>query len=217
MSQPVTIDVVSDIMCPWCLIGKRRLEQALALRSDVPVQIRWRPFQLDPTIPEDGMDRQEYLQNKFGGPDGAKEIYDRVRQAGSDEGIEFKFEAIKKSPNTLNAHRLIRWAGSYDAQNEIVEKLFNLYFIEGADLTDINVLLGAAEDAGLEREVIEQLLSSDADKDSVREEIVSASQMGVTGVPCFIVDRKYAVMGAQPADVIAGAIDQALNDRQDGS
>lgn len=212
-TEPITIDVISDVMCPWCLIGKRRLEQALASRPGTPIEVRWRPFQLDPTIPEDGMDRQEYLQNKFGGPDGAKEVYDRVRDAGAEEGIGFKFEDIKKSPNTVNAHRLIRWASSFDAQEKMVERLFNLYFIEGADLTDHAILLDAAEAAGMERDVVKQLLESDADKDSVREEIVMAGQMGVTGVPCFIVDQKYAVMGAQPADVIAGAIDKALEER----
>ncbi len=212
-TEPITIDVISDVMCPWCLIGKRRLEQALASRPGTPIEVRWRPFQLDPTIPEDGMDRQEYLQNKFGGPDGAKEVYDRVRDAGAEEGIGFKFEDIKKSPNTVNAHRLIRWASSFDAQEKMVERLFNLYFIEGADLTDHTILLDAAEAAGMERDVVKQLLESDADKDSVREEIVMAGQMGVTGVPCFIVDQKYAVMGAQPADVIAGAIDKALEER----
>lgn len=212
-TAPITIDVISDVMCPWCLIGKRRLEQALASRADTPVEVRWRPFQLDPTIPENGMDRQKYLQNKFGGPDGAKEVYDRVREAGAAEGIEFRFEDIKKSPNTVNAHRLIRWASSFDAQEKIVERLFNLYFIEGADLTDHATLLDAAEGAGMERDVVQQLLESDADKDSVQEEIVMAGQMGVTGVPCFIVDQKYAVMGAQPAEVIAGAIDKALEER----
>ncbi|MGI9482195.1 MAG: DsbA family oxidoreductase [Hyphomicrobiales bacterium] len=214
---PLTIDVISDVMCPWCLIGKRRLEKALESRPDVPVEIRWRPFQLDPTIPEDGMDRQEYLSNKFGGKDGAKEVYDRVRTAGASEGIEFKFEDIKKSPNTLNAHRLIRWASSFNAQEKLVERLFSLYFLEGADLTDHGTLLDAAEKSGLEREVVEKLLPSESDKDSVREEIVTASQMGVTGVPCFIIDQKYAVMGAQAPEVIADAIDKALEDRAETS
>lgn len=216
-AEPLTIDVISDVMCPWCLIGKRRLEKALASRPDVSVEVRWRPFQLDPTIPEDGMDRQEYLSNKFGGKDGAKEVYDRLREAGAAEGIEFKFEDIKKSPNTLNAHRLIRWASSFNAQEELVERLFSLYFLEGADLTDHGTLLEAAEKSGLEREVVEKLLPSDSDTESVREEIVTASQMGVTGVPCFIIDQKYAVMGAQAPEVIAGAIDKALEERSEAA
>lgn len=213
LAQPITIDVVSDVMCPWCLIGKRRLEQALALREDVPVTVRWRPFQLDATIPEEGMDRQEYLNRKFGGPDGAKSVYDRVRQAGAEEGIDFKFEDIKKSPNTINAHRLLRWADPMGVQNEMAERLFALYFLEGGDLTDKDVLAENAEKAGMEREVVETLLAGDADKEEVTQEIATAAQMGVTGVPCFIIDGKYAVMGAQPPDVIAGAIDKILQER----
>ena len=211
-AEPITIDVISDVMCPWCLIGKRRLEKALESRPDIPVEVRWRPFQLDPTIPENGMSRKEYLENKFG-VDGAQEVYARIREAGKDDEIDFNFEKIEKSPNTLNAHRLIRWAAAFNAQDAMVERLFNLFFLEGADLTDHETLLQAAEDAGLEREVVERLLPGDADKDEVRQEIVTAGQMGVTGVPCFIVDQKYAVMGAQPADVIAGAISKAFEER----
>ena len=158
------------------------------------------------------MSRKEYLENKFG-VDGAQEVYARIREAGKDDEIDFNFEKIEKSPNTLNAHRLIRWAAAFNAQDAMVERLFNLFFLEGADLTDHETLLQAAEDAGLEREVVERLLPGDADKDEVRQEIVTAGQMGVTGVPCFIVDQKYAVMGAQPADVIAGAISKAFEER----
>ena len=165
LTQPITIDVVSDVMCPWCLIGKRRLEKALAEREDVPIVVRWRPFQLDATIPEEGMDRQEYLNRKFGGPEGAKNIYDRVRDAGVEEGIAFKFEDIKKSPNTINAHRLLRWADPMGVQNEMAERLFSLYFLEGGDLTDKDVLIDNAEKAGMEREVVETLLAGDADKE----------------------------------------------------
>ena len=213
LTQPITIDVVSDVMCPWCLIGKRRLEQALAQREHVPVTVRWRPFQLDATIPEEGMDRQEYLNRKFGGPEGAKNIYDRVREAGAEEGIAFKFEDIKKSPNTINAHRLLRWADPMGVQNEMAERLFSLYFLEGGDLTDKDVLIDNAEKAGMEREVVETLLAGDADKEEVAQEIATAAQMGVTGVPCFIIDGKYAVMGAQPANVIVGAIDKIIEER----
>ncbi|MGI9371946.1 MAG: DsbA family oxidoreductase [Hyphomicrobiales bacterium] len=211
-ASPITIDVISDVMCPWCLIGKRRLEKALAAHPEIPVEVRWRPFQLDPTIPENGMSRKEYLENKFGA-EGAKEAYDRIRETGKADDIEFDFESIEKSPNTLNAHRLIRWAAAFNAQDAMVERLFSLFFLEGEDLSDQDTLLNAAEDAGLEREVVERLLAGDADKDEVRQEIVTAGQMGVTGVPCFIVDQKYAVMGAQPSDVIAGAISKAHGER----
>ena len=205
-SPAIPLDVVSDVMCPWCYIGKRRLEKALAAVSGEDIDIRWRPFQLDATIPEDGMDRQEYLERKFGGPEAAKEVYQPVREAGEAEGIPFQFDAIKRSPNTLQAHRVIRWSHSVGLQDAIVERLFQLYFIEGADLTDKQVLINAAESVGMEREIVERLIHSDADLEETRQEITLAQQMGVTGVPTFIVGQKYAVVGAQAAEVIAGAI-----------
>lgn len=216
MAEPgpaLVVDVVSDVMCPWCFIGKRRLERALAARDEgPPVEVRWRPFQLDPTIPEGGMDRQAYLERKFGAGQ-ADAIYDRVREAGATEDIAFAFEKIARSPNTLNAHRLIRWAGDAGRQDELVERLFALYFLEGADLSDDAVLVEAAGAAGLDAERIAEALASDADAETVREEIAQAQRMGVTGVPCFIVDGRYAVMGAQPPETIAEALSRAEADR----
>ena len=140
----IEIDVISDVMCPWCYIGKRRLEKAIAMVPDIKVNVRWRPFQLDHTIPETGMDRQTYLTNKFGSAEQASNVYEPVRAAGKAEEIPFQFEDIKVSPNTLNAHRLIRWALAEGVQDAVVERLFQLYFIEGANLTDKSVLLDAA-------------------------------------------------------------------------
>ena len=205
-SDAIPLDVVSDVMCPWCYIGKRRLEKALEATSGIVVDIRWRPFQLDATIPENGMDRAEYLENKFGGAEGAKQVYQPIREAGEAEGIPFRFEAITRSPNTINAHRVIRWSQSVGLQDQVVERLFQLYFIEGADLTDKNVLINAATDVGMEQEIIERLINSDADVEETKQEIALAQQMGVTGVPTFIVGQKYAVVGAQAAEIIAGAI-----------
>lgn len=202
------IDVVSDVMCPWCFIGKRKLEQALAARPDVAADVRWRPFQLDPTIPDEGMDRKAYLDKKFG-PDRAREIYTQITEAGADNGIAFDFDKIEKSPNTLDAHRIIRWAVTAGAQNDLVERLFKGYFTEGADLTDKNYLAGIAADTGMEREVVERLLAGDADKELVQKEIALAQRMGVQGVPCFIFGNKYVVMGAQDPEILVQAIDQA--------
>ncbi len=202
----IPVDVVSDVMCPWCYIGKRRLERAIAASPDTLLDIRWRPFQLDATIPDDGMDRQEYLERKFGGAEGVAEVYEPVRDAGKAEGIPFRFEAITKSPNTINAHRIIRWSHSVGLQDQVVERLFELYFIEGADLTDKEVLTDAAAMSGMEREIVERLIHSDADVEETKNEIALAQQMGVTGVPTFIVGQKYAVVGAQGPEVIAGAI-----------
>ena len=204
----ITLDVISDVMCPWCYIGKRRLEKAISETQDYVLDIRWRPFLLDATIPADGMDRQEYLTRKFGSSEGVDQVYDPVREAGKAEGIPFDFDAIKRSPNTIDAHRIIRWAQSTGHQDEVVERLFQLYFVEGANLNDRQVLIDAAIGVGMDRELVERLLNSDADVEETRHEIALAQQMGVTGVPTFIVGQKYAVVGAQGADVIANAIAQ---------
>ena len=209
----IEIDVISDVMCPWCYIGKRRLEKALAMGPDVPVDIRWRPYQLDNTIPETGMDRKEYLRNKFGSDEQAAQVYGPVRAAGKDEEIPFEFDKITISPNTLNAHRIIRWAMAEGVQDAAVERLFQLYFIEGANLTDKQVLIAAAVEAGLERAVVERLLESDADLEETRAEISQAQQMGVTGVPAFIIGSRYAIMGAREPEVIAQAIVEVVKER----
>ena len=202
----LTVDIVSDVMCPWCYIGKRRLEAALAeLDGEIAVDVRWQPYQLDPTLPKAGKDRRTYLEDKFGGPERAAQAYQSVRDAGATDKIAFAFEAIKVSSNTLDAHRLIRWAGAQgpQIQDRMVEVLFRMYFEDGRNIGDDAVLLEAAVEAGLDRSVVEPLLRSDADKAEVTAEIDLARRMGVTGVPCFIIDNTYAVMGAQPAAALA--------------
>jgi predicted DsbA family dithiol-disulfide isomerase len=212
MTETIAIDVVSDVMCPWCYIGKRRLEAAAAAHPDIALDVQWRPFQLDATIPENGMDRRIYLERKFGGPDVVERVYAPVRAAGEAESIPFAFEKIRRSPNTFNAHRLIRWAGLEGLQDEMVERLFRLYFLEGGDLTDTAVLAKAAAEAGMDKAVVERLLAGDADKAEVQAEIESAQRMGITGVPTFIVAGRYAVVGAQPAEVLSGAIAKARSE-----
>ena len=209
MSGPLEIDVISDVMCPWCYVGKRKLETALAQRSDVDADIRWRPYQLDPTIPRAGMDRQEYLDRKFG-RERAQSFYQTIKDAGTAVGIPFAFDRIEKSPNTLDAHRVIRWSATGGVQDDVVERLFHAYFVEGADLTDKALLSDMAAAAGMDREVVERLLAGDADEDLVKREIGLAQQMGVQGVPCFILGNKYAVMGAQDPAILVQAIDQVL-------
>ncbi|HPG02611.1 MAG: DsbA family oxidoreductase [Hyphomicrobiales bacterium] len=212
MTEPqrrsIAIDVVSDAVCPWCYIGKRNLEAALADLPELDVEVRWRPYQLDATIPPEGIDRKAYLQRKFGAR--VDEIYNRVKEAGATAGIPFAFEDIERSPNTLDAHRLIRWAASAGAQDAIVERLFRDFFIEGKDIGDREVLLAAARDCGLDPAIVADLLAGEADKESVREEIASAQHIGVTGVPFFILDGKFALPGAQPPDVLKRAIAKVL-------
>jgi predicted DsbA family dithiol-disulfide isomerase len=203
---PLKVDVVSDVVCPWCFIGKRRLEQAMADIA-VPLEIRWRPFQLDPTIPPEGKDRRAYLEAKFGTADRIRQLQDRLSAAGEEEGIPFAFERIKVSPNTLDAHRLIHWAGESGKQERIVDALFRAYFLEGRDIGDHAVLADTAAAVGMDRAEVARRLVSDKDRASVRAEIAAAQQMGVTGVPTFILLGRYALVGAQPAAELARAFE----------
>ncbi len=216
--QVIEIDVVSDVMCPWCYVGKKRLEKALTMiPDDIEVQINWRPFQLDPTIPPEGRDRQKYLADKFGSPAQIAEKYDPIRRAGTAEDIPFNFDEIKVSPNTLNAHRLIRWAHESSLQDAMSERLFVAYFIEAADLTDNSVLVDLAVEVGLEKSVIERLLAGDADLKEVQQEMARYQQMGVRSVPTMIVASKYAISGAQEAETIAQVITGVIEERKAAS
>lgn len=210
-SASVTIDVVSDVVCPWCFIGSKRLEKAaIAAAGTVEAHVSWRPFQLDPGIPAQGLDRRDYMLSKFGSEDRIREIHARIEPLGAAEGIAFDFDAITVSPNTLDAHRLIRWAAANgeDVQGRLVRLLFSLYFEQGRNIGDHAVLIAAAREAGMDAAVVETLLPTDADTEAVRNEIATASRMGVTGVPCFLLERRYAVMGAQDTDTLADAIRQ---------
>jgi predicted DsbA family dithiol-disulfide isomerase len=209
-ANAISIDVISDVVCPWCFIGQKRLDKALQAVSDVAVDVRWRPYQLDPTIPSEGKDRKEYMLAKFGSEERLREIHGRVEEAGEAEGIDFDFSAIKVSPNTLDAHRVIRWASTEgaDVQNRLARRLFQLYFEEGRNIGDHQVLIAAAKDAGMDAAVVETLLASDADREAVEGEIATAARMGVRGVPCFLLEGKYAVMGAQDPETLADAIRQ---------
>ena len=191
-------------MCPWCYIGKRRFEKALKLKPDIPVDVRWRPYQLDETIPREGVDRQEYLNKKFGGSERAKHIYQAVSDAGDAENLAFEFDKIERSPNTIDAHRLIRWAVTPDLQEEMVERLFSLYFIEGGDLADRDVLLNAAKEIGMDLEIVTELINSDADAELVAEGSPAGPRHGrQRGALISFVANKYAVMGAEQPEVIA--------------
>jgi predicted DsbA family dithiol-disulfide isomerase len=210
--KKLTVDIVSDVVCPWCFIGKRRLESALAMAPDLDVDLRWRPFQLDSTIPPGGISRQEYVNRKFG-PDRASEIYNRVRSVGDDVGIPFAFDKITRSPNTLDAHRVLRWALDAGGQELLKERLLQLYFLEGADVGDHDVLADAAAACGMDREETRKRLDSDEDVESVREEIDRIHKLGVNGVPFFIFGGKYALSGAQPPEALLQAMRQAADEK----
>ncbi|ASP91382.1 DsbA family oxidoreductase [Sinorhizobium meliloti] len=207
--ETVNIDIVSDVVCPWCYLGKNRLDQAIAnVAGEINVAIQWRPYQLNPDLPPEGIDHKEHLAAKLGGQAAVDEAHRTLEGLGVEDGIAFDFDAVKVSPNTLDAHRLIRWAatGGEAAQDAVVSLLFKANFEEGRNLGDQAVLLDIAEQAGLERPVIAALLASDADKDAVRQEIDMAREIGVTGVPCFIIEQQYAVMGAHSVEVLTSAL-----------
>ena len=203
------IDIVSDTVCPWCFIGKRRIERAMALRPDVTFEVFWRPYRLDPTIPREGVDRRAYLKAKFGDTPRSSAMGDAIRSEGAGEGIEFAFDRIAKSPNTLDSHRLVRWSASAGVQDQVVERLFRAYFIEGKDIGDATVLAAVAADAGMDGELVASLLAGDADLESVEREAGLANEMGITGVPTFIFDSKLMISGAREAELLARVIDKA--------
>ncbi|MCK7611398.1 DsbA family oxidoreductase [Roseibium sediminicola] len=205
-TPPLTVDVVSDVMCPWCFIGKRRLEAALRSVPDLNVLVRWHPFQLDATLPKTGKDRQKYLSDKFGGLDRANAFYSQIRAAGQEEGIPFAFDAITLSPNTLDCHRLILWSNDDDLQDEVVERLFKAYFLEGQDLTKSETLVRISDEAGMQSDLVEQLLETETDLDKVTAQIENAQNSGITGVPCFIIDGRFVLAGAEKAETIAAAL-----------
>jgi predicted DsbA family dithiol-disulfide isomerase len=203
--SPVEIEVISDVVCPWCYVGKRRLEQAVAT-AGVPFVIRWRPYQLDPTIPPEGKPRRAYMEQKFGSVERIRQIHERIEAVGAAEGIPFAFDRIEVSPNTLDAHRLLRWAGDADAQEIVVEALFRAYFVEGRDIGDRDVLAEIAATAGLDGQAISGRLASEEDREAVGGEVERARIIGVTGVPTFILAGRYGLVGAQPAEEIAQAL-----------
>jgi predicted DsbA family dithiol-disulfide isomerase len=212
-SAAIAIDVVSDVVCPWCYLGKRRLERALTLVPEIAVAIRWWPFQLDGTIPPEGMDRKEYLRRKFGDPRRVDAVHERLVEFGRHEGIDFHFERITRAPNTLDAHRLTRWVPEA-RQDEAVEHLFRANFSEGRNVGDHAVLAAIGGDLGLDPEETQARLAGEDDRAEVTAEIENAYRIGVTGVPCFIIDRRYAVMGAEAPETSAEAIRRANGARQ---
>lgn len=205
-SAPLTVDVVSDVMCPWCYIGKRRLEAALRSVPQLEVLVRWHPFQLDSTLPKSGKDRQQYLSDKFGGMERANAFYSQIKAAGTEEGIRFAFDDIKLSPNTLDCHRLILWSRADDLQDEVVERLFKAYFLDGEDLTNAATLVRISDEAGMQSDLVEQLLETETDLDKVTAQIENAVKSGVSGVPCFIIDGRFVLAGAEKAETIAAAL-----------
>ncbi len=212
------VDIYSDTICPWCFIGKRRLERALAVRPQPDLVFRWRPFQLNPDMPPEGMERQTYLSLKFGGAENAQRVYDHIASAGEEEDIPFKFAGIKRTPNTLASHRLIRMAEDDDTveADAVVQALFDAYFLEGRDIGETEVLSEIAAGAGLDRADVEHRLASDEGIDLIRAEDTFARRSGITGVPCFVFNTRYALPGAQPPEVLLRMFETVRSEDQSG-
>ena len=209
--KPLQIDIVSDVVCPWCYIGKKRIENALALAPEVPVELRWRPFFLNPWVPREGISRDSYLETKFGSVDAYKGIAQRVVAAASEEGLTYRPDLVQRQPNTIDCHRLIHWA-QHDAGGDksaaMKQRLMELYFRDGGDLTQTEVLVRAAADIGMDAEATRRRLASDEDVELISAWAKDASDKGISGVPTFVFAEKYAVSGAQEADKLARAIRQ---------
>ncbi len=210
MTAPLTIDVISDVVCPWCFIGKRRLEKAIALKPEIPVEVRFRPYYLNDWIPSEGISREEYLIKKFGSVERYKGIAQRVVAAAVDEGLTYNPDKISRQPNTTDCHRLILWAG--ENAPRMKQRLMDLYFTEGGDLTDRDVLAQAAADCGLDRGDVAARLATNTDIARITQEAESAKEAGIDGVPCFIFGGLLAISGAQAPEYIAGALERAAQE-----
>ncbi|TNF18629.1 MAG: DsbA family oxidoreductase [Rhodobacteraceae bacterium] len=202
----VKLDILSDPICPWCYIGKANLDRALEAAGDHPFVIEWHPFQLNPEMPAEGMDRRAYLETKFGGKEAAVQAYLPVQQHAEKAGLKIDLEAITRTPNTLDAHRMIHWAGLEGKQSAMVSALFRAYFVEGSDIGDRDILADLADSVGLDASVIHRLLESDCDIQEIRDRDAAGREIGVTSVPTFVVDGKHAVPGAQPPELWAKVI-----------
>ncbi len=208
----IFVDIVSDTICPWCYIGKRRFERALAQSGRNDVAISWRPFQLNPDMPPEGMTRDDYVRAKFGGGDRPRQIYQAIAESGREAGIEFQFARIRRTPNTVLSHRLIYWSAKQERQDEIVAELFKAYFEEGLDIGDIDTLVECARRGGLDPFAAHSFLLGDEGRQEVVASDVYARRLGINGVPCFIVNRKYAVSGAQPPSAFVEVFNLAERD-----
>jgi len=214
-SEPITIDVVSDVVCPWCFIGKRRLEKAIASRPDLDVQVRFHPYFLNDWVPREGISRTEYLATKFGSPERYNRNVPRMIEAAASEGLTYAPEKIQRQPNTLDCHRLIFWAEQQQGNGaRMKQRLMSLYFAEGADLTDRETLVKAAADCGLDPDRVRELLASDIDVDTVTRAAESAKAAGIDGVPMFIFNGVLAVSGAQSPEYLVSAMERSIAERE---
>lgn len=211
----IKLDIISDVACPWCYIGKSYLDRALEQRADHPFAVEWHPFQLNPDMPKGGMDRRTYMEMKFGDKDGAIRVHAPLLEHAEKAGVTFNLDRITRTPNSLDAHRLIHWAGLEGRQTPVVSSLFRAYWAEGRDIGDAGVLADIAAENGLDRAVIARLLEGDSDRAEIAARDAHARARGVSGVPTFIIDNRYAVQGAQPTANWLGIIDETIENMKE--
>ncbi|RAI60547.1 DsbA family oxidoreductase [Roseicella frigidaeris] len=204
------IEVVFDLVCPWCCLGIRRLRRMLRSRPDVVAELVWRPFLLNPDLAPQGVPRQEYLVRKFGGEERARRLHGTIAELGRAEGLEFRFDRIRRVPHSLDAHRLVRWAGRFGMADAMVDTLFEAYFTEGADIGDASVLAGIAGRLGLDTPAARRFLATVAEVEAVHADNLRAHRLGINGVPCFVVAGRHAIAGAQEPEVLERLLDVAL-------
>ena len=206
----LSIEVVHDLVCPWCFLGLRRLIRTLRRRPDILFELAWRPFLLNPDMPRAGMPRTEYVVRKFGGEERARRLYTSIAEIGRAEGVVFRFDRIRRTPSSVDAHRLVRWAAQANAGADVVEALFSAHFTDGRDIGDLPVLTAIAAACGLDGAAAQAFLLSDADVDAVHGENLRAHRLGINGVPCFLVGGRHAIAGAQEPEVIERLLDVAM-------
>jgi predicted DsbA family dithiol-disulfide isomerase len=212
----LTVEVVQDLVCPWCFLGLRRLQRLLRRRPDLGFEVVWRPFLLNPDMPRVGMPRADYVVRKFGGEDRARRLYASIAEIGRSEGVLFRFDRIRRTPSSVDAHRLVRFAAAYGRGAETVEALFSAHFTDGRDIGDPGVLIGVAQACGLDAAAARRFLYSDAETDAVHAENLRAHRLGINGVPCFVIGGRHAIAGAQEPEVLERLLDVALVEAIEG-
>ena len=205
----LTIEIVHDLVCPWCFLGVRRLQRTLRRRPDLRFELSWRPFLLNPDMPRAGMARPDYLVRKFGGEERARRLYVSISEIGRAEGVLFRFDRIRRTPSSVDAHRLVRFASRYGRANEAVEALFSAHFTDGLDIGDAETLVAIASSIGLDASPSRSFLRGEQESDAVHADNLRAHRLGINGVPCFIIDGRHAIAGAQEPEVIERLLDVA--------
>ncbi len=210
------IEVVHDLVCPWCYLGLRRLLRTLRRRPDLLTDISWRPFLLNPDMPRAGLPRADYVVRKFGGEERARRLYASITEIGRAEGLQFRFDRIRRTPSSVDAHRLVRWASAYGRGAEVVEALFAAHFTDGRDIGDTHVLTDVALACGLDGPAARGFLTGDTEIDAVHAENLRAHRLGINGVPCFVIGGRHAIAGAQEPEVIERLLDVAVVEAAEG-